>query len=67
MLSFIQRNIHSCPNSFKEAGYKSLVCPHLEYGDTVWDPYTQKETYRLEMVQRKSAHFVQSDYRHRVV
>ncbi len=65
MLGFISHNIHSCPKSFKEAAYKSLVCPHLEYGDTVWDLYTQKDTYCLEMVQRKSARFVQSDYRHR--
>ncbi len=65
MLGFIRRNIHSCPKLFKEVAYKSLVRPHMEYGATVWDPYTQKDTYRLEMVQRKSACFVQSDYRHR--
>ncbi len=65
MLGFIQHNIHSCPKSFKEVAYKSLVHPHLEYGTTVWDPYTQKDTYCLEMVQRKSARFVPSDYRHR--
>ncbi len=65
MHGFIRHNIHSCPKSFKEVAYKSLVHPHLEYGTTVWDPYTQKDTYHLEMVQRKPAHFVQSDYRHR--
>ncbi len=65
MFGFIRRNIHSCPKSFKEVAYKSLVRPHLEYGATVWDPYTQKHTYLLEMVLMKSAHFVQSDYKHR--
>ncbi len=65
MLSFIWCNIHSCPKSFKKVAFKSLVGPHFEYAATVWDPYTQKDTYRLEMVQRKSARFEQSDYRHR--
>ncbi len=55
MLGFVHHNIHSCPKSFKEVAYKSLVHPYLEYGAIVWDPYTQKNTYRLEMVQRKSA------------
>ncbi len=63
MLGFIRRNIHSCLKSFKEV--KHFVCPHLEYGATVWDPYTQKDTYHLEIVQRKSARFVLSNYRHR--
>ncbi len=63
MLDFIWCNIHSCLKSFKEAAYKSLIHPNLEYGATVWNPYTKKDTYHLEMVQRKSARFVQSDYR----
>ncbi len=48
MLGFIRHNIHSCPKSFEEAAYKSLVHPLLEYGATVWD------TYNLKMVKRKS-------------
>ncbi len=65
MHGFIRHNIHSCPKSFKEVAYKSLFRPHLENGATVWDPYTQKDTHRLKMVERMSAFFVQSDYRHR--
>ena len=32
------RNLHSCPQEVKEAAYKGLVRPALEYGSSVWDP-----------------------------
>ncbi len=37
---FVHSYIHSCPKSFNEVAYKSLVHPLLEYGVTVWDLYT---------------------------
>ena len=37
-LGFLRRNLFSCPQDVKEATYKSLVRPILEYGSTVWPP-----------------------------
>jgi len=51
----------------------SLVCPHLEYAASAWDPYIQyntiqyntaKDIQQLERVQRRAARFVKKDYRH---
>ena len=38
--------------------YKALVRPVMEYACTVWDPHTQKNITKLEMVQRKYAQFI---------
>ena len=37
-LGFLRRNLHSCPQEVKEAAYKGLVHPVLDYGSSVWDP-----------------------------
>ena len=39
-LRFLRRNLYSCPPDVKEAAYKGLVRPVLEYGSSVWDPHT---------------------------
>ena len=33
-------NLFSCTQDVKEAAYKGMVHPILEYGSSVWDPYT---------------------------
>ena len=35
-LGFLRRNLHSCPQEVKEAAYKGLVRPVLDYGSSVW-------------------------------
>ena len=37
-LGFLRRNLYSCPQEVKEAAYKGLVRPILDYGSSVWDP-----------------------------
>ena len=37
-LGFLRRNLFSCPQDVKEAAYKSMARPILEYESTVWDP-----------------------------
>ena len=37
-LGFLRRNLYECPQDVKEAAYRGLVCPILEYGSCVWDP-----------------------------
>ena len=38
-LGFLRRDLFSCPQGVKEAAYKSLARPILEYGSSVWDPH----------------------------
>ena len=37
-LGFLRRNLYSCLQEVKEAAYKELVHPILDYGSSVWDP-----------------------------
>lgn len=37
----------------------------MEYGAIIWDPYTQKETNKLEAIQRRGARFITKDYKSR--
>ena len=43
--------------------YFSLVRPGLEYCYTVWNPYFQEATDKLEMVQRRAARYITNRYR----
>ena len=46
----------------KEAAYKGLVRPILEYGSSVWDPHPDKLQEDLEKVQNRAARFVTRNY-----
>ena len=61
-LGFLRRNLFSCPQDVKEAAYKSLVRPILEYGSTVWDPHYNGLNDELENVQKRAARFVTRNY-----
>ena len=37
-LGFLRRNLYSCHQEVKEAAYKGLVRPVLDYDSSVWDP-----------------------------
>ena len=61
-LGFLRRNLLSCPQDVKEAAYKSMVRPILEYGRTVWDPHFNGLNDELENVQKRAARFVTRNY-----
>ena len=46
----------------KEAAYKGMVRPILEYGSSVWDPHPEKLQEELEKVQNRAARFVTRNY-----
>ena len=46
----------------KDTAYKGMVCPILEYGNSVWDPHTDKPQEELEKVQNRAARFVTRNY-----
>ena len=61
-LGFLRRNLYSCPQEVKEAAYKGLVCPVLDYGSSVWDPPGVVLQEELESVQKRAARFVTGNY-----
>ena len=54
--------ISSTALDVKEAAYKGLVRPVLEYGSSVWDPHTHGLQEELEKVQSRAARFVTGNY-----
>ena len=63
--AFLHRHLTRRPAPIKEQAYKTYVCPILEYASTVWDPHAKELVHQLEMVQRRAARFVASNYRRR--
>ena len=61
-LGFLRRNLYSCPQEVKEAAYKGLVRPVLDYGSSVWDPPGVLLQEELESVQKRAARFVTGNY-----
>ena len=61
ILGFLRRNLYACPQEVKEAAYKGLVRPVLEYSGSVWD-YGVGLQNELEKVQNRAARFVTGNY-----
>ena len=57
-LGFLRRNLYSCPQDEKEAAYKGLVRPVLDYDRSGWDPPGVVLQEELESVQKHTARFV---------
>ena len=61
-LGLLRRNLFSCPQDVKESAYKGMVRPIIEYGSSVWDPYTLGLQDELEKVENRAARFVTRNY-----
>ena len=64
-IGFLKRNLNISNSNIKEKAYISLVRPSVEYVSAVWDPHLQKDKYKIEMIQRRSARYVTNRYRNR--
>ena len=60
-LGFLRRNLYACPQEVKEAAYKGLVRPVLEYSGSVWDRSGVGLQNELEKVQNRAAIFVKGN------
>jgi hypothetical protein len=61
-LGFVRRNVRVSSQHIKTQAYFTLVRPLLEYASPVWDPYTQQNINKIEMVQRRAARYVCNRY-----
>ena len=66
-IGFLRRNLNIGSVAIKQQAYFTLVRPLVEYASTrtVWDPHTDKNIKKLEMVQRRAARFVTSRHHKR--
>ena len=62
VLGFLKRNIRTGNKETKATAYKALVRPHLEYCCSIWSPYTEKDKWKIEMIQRRAARYVSNRY-----
>ena len=51
-LGFVKRNVKTQNEYVKELAYKTLVRPQVEYASSVWNPHTDKNIGKIEMLQR---------------
>ena len=58
----LRRNLRINSPTLKSIAYKSLVRPTVEYASTVWDPYTQQNIDKIEMLQRRAARYTLNRY-----
>ena len=61
-LGYLKRNILTKNPAIKEAAYKTIVRPQVEYACSVWSPYTKKDINKIEMVQRRAIRWTQNSY-----
>ena len=61
--SFLQRNLWNCSRNIKAKAFNTYVRPILSYASPVWNPVSNQSLCdNLEMVQRKGARFVFSNW-----
>ena len=61
-LGHLKRNILTKNPAIREAAYKTIVRPQVEYASSVWSPYTKKDINKIEMVQRRAIRWTQNSY-----
>lgn len=62
VLSLVIRNLRNAPQILKESAYRSLVRPHLEYANAVWDPHQTYLIDKIEGIQNRVVRFIVNNY-----
>jgi len=62
MMGMIKRNIKKAPRKTKEAAYKALIRPKVEYCSSIWDPHQANNISKIDGVQRRAARYVCNQY-----
>ena len=57
------RNLCRSSQKIKEAVYTTFIRPTVEFAASAWEPSTQRNSRKVEQVQRSAARFVIGDYR----
>ena len=60
---FLRRNLNIGSTAIKQQANFTLVRPLVEYASSVWDPYTQGNIQKIEMVQWWAARYVTNRHR----
>ena len=63
LLALIKRSFMCIDTTTLPLLYKTLVRPHLEYGNLIWGPFNRADQKLIERVQRRATRLVQ-DIRH---
>ena len=58
MLGLIKRNFSFIDKNVFNTLYKSLIRPHLEYAQEVWQPYLKRQSKLIESVQRRATKLI---------
>ena len=61
-LNLLRQNLYNCSPEDKARANLSLVRPILCYASSVWDPYTKRNSDKLEKIQRRAIRFVFNTY-----
>ena len=63
-LGFLRRNLKYAPQLLNEQAYIPLVHSTMEYSDTLWDPYYQKDIDKLQKVEKRATSYIAHYYRY---
>ena len=62
IFTFLRHTLKGCSEKLKQTAYFYLIHSFMEYGATVWDPYPNYNSDKVERVRRRAARLIKSRY-----